>query len=159
MSTELSIVFLIFSISSSSVNLIMPTLLILSIILLYYIKSPMECRTNGSLYAYTSNLSSCHLRLSSSFWTCNYNGISHGSIFDLIGIYNSAILVSANNELRKSIYKHAIESRLLRLIGQAEMEREIEKIVRKISRDKNILEIDTEQRRSLEIDEKGLKNI
>src|SRR5215467_14743856 len=60
----------------------------------------------------------------------------------LIGIYNSAILVSANNELRKSIYRHAVESRLLRFIGQAGMENEIEKTVRKISRDKNILKID-----------------
>ena len=75
----------------------------------------------------------------------------------LLGIYNSAMLVSANNELRKSIYRHAVESRLLRLIGQAEMESEIEKTVRKISKDKNILQIDMEQRQLLEIDEKGLK--
>ena len=75
----------------------------------------------------------------------------------LLGIYNSAILVSANNELRKSIYRHAVEPRLLRFIGQAEMENEIEKTVRKISRDKNILKIDEEQQRLLEIDEKGLK--
>ena len=75
----------------------------------------------------------------------------------LLGIYNSAIFVSANNELRKSIYRHAVESRLLRLIGQAEMESEIEKTVRKISKDKNILQIDTEQRQLLEIDENGLK--
>ena len=79
------------------------------------------------------------------------------SFLMLLGIYNSAILVSANNELRKSIYKHAVESRLLRLIGHAEMESEIEKTVRKISKDKNILEIDAEQQRLLEIDEKGLK--
>jgi hypothetical protein len=74
----------------------------------------------------------------------------------LLGIYNSAMLVSANNELRKSIYRHAVESRLLRLIGQAEMESEIEKTVRKISKDKNLLEVDEEQR-LIEIDEKGLK--
>ena len=79
------------------------------------------------------------------------------SFLMLLGIYNSAILVSANNELRKSIYKHAVESRLLRLIGHAEMESEIEKTVRKISKDKNLLEIDAEQQRLLEIDEKGLK--
>ena len=79
------------------------------------------------------------------------------SFLMLLGIYNSAILVSANNELRKSIFKHAYESRLLRLIGHAEMESEIEKTVAKIARDKNILEIDTEQQRQLEIDEKGLK--
>ena len=75
----------------------------------------------------------------------------------LLGIYNSAILVSANNELRKSIFKHAYESRLLRLIGHAEMQSEIEKTVRKISKEKNILEIEAEQQRLLEIDEKGLK--
>ena len=65
--------------------------------------------------------------------------------------------MSANNELRKSIYRHAVESRLLRLIGHAEMESEIEKTVRKISKDKNLLEIDAEQQRLLEIDEKGVK--
>ena len=80
-----------------------------------------------------------------------------GSFLMLLGIYNSAMLVSANNELRKSIFKHAFESRLLRLIGQAEMQSEIEKTVRRISKDKNILELDAEQRRLLEIDEKGLK--
>ena len=37
------------------------------------------------------------------------------------------------------------------------MESEIEKTVRKISKDKNILQIDMEQRQLLEIDEKGLK--
>jgi hypothetical protein len=79
------------------------------------------------------------------------------SFLMLVGIYNSAILVSANNELRKSIYKHAVESRLLRLIGHAEMESEIEKTVRKISKDKNLLEIDKEQQPLIEIDEKGLK--
>jgi hypothetical protein len=32
------------------------------------------------------------------------------AFFMLVGIYNSAVLVSANNDLRKSIYKHALES-------------------------------------------------
>lgn len=41
----------------------------------------------------------------------------------LLGIYNSAALVSANNNLRKTIRKHALESRLLDLIGHAENER------------------------------------
>jgi hypothetical protein len=41
----------------------------------------------------------------------------------LLGIYNSAIHVSMNNNLRKSIRKHASESKLLGLIGQAEMNR------------------------------------
>jgi hypothetical protein len=69
------------------------------------------------------------------------------------------VLVSANNELRKSIFKHTFESRLLRLIGHAEMESEIEKTVTKISKDKDILDIVAEQQRRFEIDEKGLKNI
>lgn len=37
------------------------------------------------------------------------------------------------------------------------MSTETEKTVRKISKDKNLLEIDAEQQRLLEIDEKGLK--
>jgi hypothetical protein len=42
----------------------------------------------------------------------------------LIGIYSSATLVSANTNLRKTIYKHALESKLLNLIGHAEFERD-----------------------------------
>ena len=76
----------------------------------------------------------------------------------LLGIYNSAIHVSANNELRKSIHKHALESRLLSLIGHAEMEKEIQRTVRKIAQDKNRFEIDTEQQQQpIELDEKELK--
>jgi hypothetical protein len=67
------------------------------------------------------------------------------SFLMLLGIYNSAIHVSANNELRKSIHKHALESRLLSLIGHAEMEKGIQRTVRKIAQDKNRLEIETEQ--------------
>ena len=54
------------------------------------------------------------------------------------GIYNSVKLVSVNNNLRKSIRKHALESRLLDAIGQAERENEIQKIVTKITQDKKI---------------------
>ncbi|HEU5120000.1 MAG TPA: hypothetical protein VFT71_03340 [Candidatus Nitrosocosmicus sp.] len=43
------------------------------------------------------------------------------AFFILLGIYNSATLVSANHDLRKLIRKHALESRLLDIIGQAEM--------------------------------------
>jgi hypothetical protein len=53
--------------------------------------------------------------------------------------------------------RNLLYSRLLRLIGHAEMESEIEKTVRKISKDKNLMEIEAEQQRLLEIDEKGLK--
>ena len=43
----------------------------------------------------------------------------------LVGIYESATLVAANTSLRKSIYKHALESKLLNLIGYAEFEKEV----------------------------------
>ncbi|MGB8937713.1 MAG: hypothetical protein WCC17_21700 [Candidatus Nitrosopolaris sp.] len=51
----------------------------------------------------------------------------------LVGIYNSAVIVSANNDLRKSIYKYALESRLLGLIGRGEMENEMQKTLTKIT--------------------------
>jgi hypothetical protein len=73
----------------------------------------------------------------------------------LLGIYNSATLVSANNELRKSIYKHALELKLLGLIGQAEMEKEIQKTVKKITQDKGRLEEETYN--PVELDEEELK--
>jgi hypothetical protein len=73
----------------------------------------------------------------------------------VLGIYNSATFVSVNNELRKSIYKHALESNLLGLIGQAEMEKEIQKTVKKITQD---LETDGEIPVPVEeIDEEELK--
>jgi hypothetical protein len=77
----------------------------------------------------------------------------------LLGIYNSATLVSANTNLRKFIRKRTLESRLLDLIGQAEMEKEIQKTVKEITQDaldKGNLEIDTEQQ-PIELDEKELK--
>ena len=73
----------------------------------------------------------------------------------LLGIYNSATLVSANNELRRSIQKHALESKLLSAIGQAEMEKEIQKTVRQVTIDKNDLEKDLEE--PVELDEKELE--
>jgi hypothetical protein len=73
----------------------------------------------------------------------------------LIGIYNSATLVSTNNELRKFIHKQAFESRLLSLIGHAEMEKEIQKTITKITQDKTMLEEDTEEQ--IELDENELK--
>jgi hypothetical protein len=50
----------------------------------------------------------------------------------LVGIYNSAVLVSVNVELRKSIRKYALESKLLGVIGEAELGREMDKTVKKI---------------------------
>jgi hypothetical protein len=63
----------------------------------------------------------------------------------LIGIYNSATLVSANNELRRTIHKRALESKLLGAIGHAEMEKEIQKTVKEVSRDKDELEKELEE--------------
>ncbi len=62
----------------------------------------------------------------------------------LLGIYNSAKLVSVNNNLRKSIYKHAVESKMLHLIGHVEMEKEIQKTVTKIIQGQDSLETDKE---------------
>jgi high-affinity nickel permease len=62
----------------------------------------------------------------------------------LLGIYNSAVLVSTNNTLRKSIRKHALESRLLDIIGHAEMEKEIQKTVTKIIESQDIGELHRE---------------
>jgi len=73
----------------------------------------------------------------------------------LLGIYNSATLVSANNELRRSIHKHALESKLLGLIGHAEMEKEIQKTVKQVTIDKYDLEKDLKE--PVELDEKELE--
>jgi hypothetical protein len=74
----------------------------------------------------------------------------------LLGIYNSATLVSANNNLRKFIYKNALESKLLGLIGHAEMEKEIQRTVQKIARDKDKIEINTSHQQPIELDEREL---
>lgn len=73
----------------------------------------------------------------------------------LIGIYNSAVLVSANDNLRKTIRKHAVQSKLLDLIGHAEMEREIQKTVSDIIRDQEL--VDTDKETEFELDENELK--
>jgi hypothetical protein len=73
----------------------------------------------------------------------------------LLGIYNSAKLVSVNNELRRSIHKHALESKLLGLIGQAEMEKEIQRTVKQVTIDKYDLEKDLEE--PVELDAKELE--
>jgi hypothetical protein len=78
-----------------------------------------------------------------------------GTYLMLLGIYNSATLVSTNNELRKSIYNRALESKFLGLIGHAEMENEIQKTVKQVSRDKNIFEKELEE--PVEFDEVELK--
>ena len=77
------------------------------------------------------------------------------SFLMLLGIYNSATLVSVNDVLRKSIRKHALESRLLDLIGHAEMEKEIQKTVSKIIQSQGDMEPEVEV--GIELDEVELK--
>jgi hypothetical protein len=77
------------------------------------------------------------------------------SFLMLLGIYNSATLVSANNELRRSIHKHAMESKLLGAIGHAEMEKEIQKTVEQVNKDKHDLEKDLQE--PVELDEMELE--
>ena len=78
-----------------------------------------------------------------------------GACLMLLGIYNSATLVSTNNQLRKSIHKRALESKFLGLIGHAEMEKEIQRTVKRVSEDKNLIEIALQE--PVEFDEAELK--
>jgi hypothetical protein len=77
------------------------------------------------------------------------------SFLMLLGIYNSATLVSANNELRRSIYNHALESKLLGAIGRAEMEKAIQNTVEQVNRDK--VELEKELEEPVELDEMELE--
>jgi hypothetical protein len=77
------------------------------------------------------------------------------AFFMLLGIYNSATLVSANHTLRKLIRKHALESKLLGLLGHAEMDNEIRKTVKEITQNKGSLERHKEA--EFEFDEKELE--
>lgn len=76
-----------------------------------------------------------------------------GAFLMLLGIFNSASLVSTNNSLRSFIHKSALK--LLNPIGRAEMEKEIQKSVANIFADKEIIRISEQQ--SFEFDEKELK--
>ena len=78
-----------------------------------------------------------------------------GSFLMLLGIYNSATLVSINNSLRRPIYKQASETKLLGVIGDAEMQRVIEKTANRISKQKHVLELDA--KKSIDLDETELK--
>ena len=72
----------------------------------------------------------------------------------LLGIYNSASLVSTNNSLRKYIRRHALlKSNLLDLIGHAEMEKEIQQTVTDIIENQDIPEVNKEV--ELDEDESG----
>lgn len=76
-----------------------------------------------------------------------------GSYLMLLGIYNSARLVAVNIDLRKSIYKHAIESKLLGIIGKAEVNRELQNTVGNILKDKNIMKTEAEENLDLDTEE------
>jgi hypothetical protein len=89
------------------------------------------------------------------FGLATLTALNMGAFLMLIGIYNSATLVSANTQLRRFIHKQAFESRLLSLIGHAEMEKEILKTITKITQDKSTVEEDTEE--PIELDENELK--
>ena len=71
----------------------------------------------------------------------------------VLGIYNSATLVSSNNSLRSYIHQRALK--LLTPIGRAEMEREIQRTVKKISEDKEIIKISREE--SFELNQNELE--
>jgi hypothetical protein len=71
----------------------------------------------------------------------------------VLGIFNSATLVSANNMLRSTIHKEALK--LLKPIARAEMEKEIQKAVMKISKNKELPESSREK--SFDFDEIELK--
>ena len=73
----------------------------------------------------------------------------------LIGIYTSATLVSTNIELRKLIYRMAINSKFLNLLGKAEVEKEIKKSVSRIIEYKSTS--DTFENINFELDENDLK--
>jgi hypothetical protein len=76
-------------------------------------------------------------------------------ILTLLGIFNAAIFVSTNNNLQHSIYKRAIEARLLGVIGRAEKDKELKKAIDKIMSDKDI--ITTNSKLDVDLDEKELK--
>jgi hypothetical protein len=75
----------------------------------------------------------------------------------LIGIYNAAKLVSINNELRKSIYKITLESRILNIIGEAEKQKELEGIVATIYETNSEIQVNRDAKQVPELDEIELK--
>jgi hypothetical protein len=79
-----------------------------------------------------------------------------GAVIMLLGVYNSALLVGANYKLRSSIREQALESSFLGVVGKAQMQKEVEKTVKKITQIKNQLEKDTQQQ--IEFDENELRN-
>jgi len=74
----------------------------------------------------------------------------------LIGLYISATFISANTELRRSIYKITAESKLLSLLGKVEAEKEIEKTVTEIMKKKNTSTVS--ENVNFDLDKNELKN-
>ena len=79
------------------------------------------------------------------FGLVTVSALSMAAYFMLVVIYNSAVLVSANTNLRKSICNHALESKLLNILGHAEYEKEIQRTVGKIMKDNPTLEMEQKQ--------------
>lgn len=75
----------------------------------------------------------------------------------LVGIYNSAKMVSINNELRRSIVKITIESRMLNLMGEAEKQKEVETIIMRIHNDSAISEIENDVKQGPDLDQDELR--
>lgn len=64
-----------------------------------------------------------------------------GTLLVFIGIYNSALHVSANIAVRKYINNFGFESKLLDILGKAEMEKELQLTVTNIVKEHNLLEV------------------
>jgi hypothetical protein len=79
--------------------------------------------------------------------------LNMASFLLLIGIFNSATLVSANNNLRIFIHKQALK--LLNPIGEAKMAKEVQKAVMKISKDMESSNISREE--TFEFDQEELE--
>jgi len=69
--------------------------------------------------------------------------LNMASFLIVLGVFNTASLVSVNNNLRTSLHRYALK--LLKPIGRAEMEKEIQKTVKKISEHKEVAEISSEE--------------
>lgn len=76
-----------------------------------------------------------------------------GTFLTLIGIYNSAIRVSANVAVRRFLYASPFESKLLDILGKAETQKELQFTVSKIVSKHNLLET---PEKNFELDEKQL---
>jgi len=91
------------------------------------------------------------------FGTATISILNIATYLMLIGIYSSARLVSINNELRNSIFKITLESRILNIIGEAEKQKELEGIVSTIYKTNSEIQGNTEIKQTSELDEVELK--